>query len=435
MKKIVLLFLCLTVMGVHAARIVDGINYELNREEMYALVVKLDYPNKYSGDIVIPETIVIGEYEFDVLGIDEEAFEGCPITSISLPESIQLIDDNAFASCTKLTSIKLPDSVWGIGNEAFYNCRNVTELKLPRNEVLVLDCAFAYMQSLKEIVFPDEWTMIGYPETVTDFFKGCTSLKRIVLGKNIQAIYAGAFHECESLKEVICPADGVLEYIGEEAFAETGLESMRFLPKTVKHIDTDAFSECPNLKEFFIPASVEQLGGVNSLDYRCTSLVFEDTKVPLKLLGMDHSAFEEMYLGRPIESSQSYLPCGRNMLALKKLVFGASFSADTNWYFGNHVTDIYSYASNPAPIKCKFTDQTYDNATLYVPKGTKSAYASQSNFAPFFIINEMTDEQTGIHDMSDMHAGDATVYTMGGSRVRRPVRGLNIINGKKVLVK
>ena len=33
-------------MGVHAARIVDGINYELNREEMYALVVKLDYPNK-----------------------------------------------------------------------------------------------------------------------------------------------------------------------------------------------------------------------------------------------------------------------------------------------------------------------------------------------------------------------------------------------------
>ena len=40
----------------NAARIVNGINYELDRDNMIAYVVKLDYPQKYSGDIVIPRT-------------------------------------------------------------------------------------------------------------------------------------------------------------------------------------------------------------------------------------------------------------------------------------------------------------------------------------------------------------------------------------------
>lgn len=100
MKKILLVsILCAMAFSVNAARIIDGINYELNREEMYATVVKLDYPNKYSGDIVIPESVTVGDYEFTVLEVGKEAFEHCNITSVTFPESLLLINDNAFYDC------------------------------------------------------------------------------------------------------------------------------------------------------------------------------------------------------------------------------------------------------------------------------------------------------------------------------------------------
>ncbi len=56
MRRIVLAILCMMAISANGARIVNGINYELDRDNMIAYVVKLDYPQKYSGDIVIPRT-------------------------------------------------------------------------------------------------------------------------------------------------------------------------------------------------------------------------------------------------------------------------------------------------------------------------------------------------------------------------------------------
>ncbi len=405
MRKIFLTLLCIMAISANAARIVNGINYEINRDNMTAAVIKLDYPQKYTGDIVIPETIVIGDYEFDVVGISKEAFEGCNITSISLPNSVYYINDNAFADCTKLTSISLPDGIKIIGNEAFYNCRNVTNLKLPNNDVKILDRAFAYMQSLKELVFPDKWTELGY-ESCSDFFMGCTSLRKVVIGKGIVVIWSRAFYECESLNEVVCYDDGSLEAIGSEVFAYTAMTSMRFLPKTLTAIVGNAFDNCKGLTEAFIPASVVEYGA-GSYHYNCTTLVLEDTAVPLGVAKECYTNFKEMYLGRPIDESYNlpYSTSGinntknSNAWMIEKLTFGPNFKGGTKWQFGYGVKEIYSYVTDPSVITCKFTNNVYDNATLYVPKGTKAAYAAQSNFAPFFDIREMA----GKPDVGSVH--------------------------------
>ena len=415
MRRIVLAILCMMTIGANAARIVNGINYELNRDNMTAAVIKLDYPQKYTGDIVIPETIVIGDYEFDVVGISKEAFEGCNITSISLPNSVYYINDNAFADCTKLTSISLPDGIKIIGNEAFYNCRNVTNLKLPNNDVKILDRAFAYMQSLKELVFPDKWTELGY-ESCSDFFMGCTSLRKVVIGKGIVVIWSRAFYECESLNEVVCYDDGSLEAIGSEVFAYTAMTSMRFLPKTLTAIVGNAFDNCKGLTEAFIPASVVEYGA-GSYHYNCTTLVLEDTAVPLGVAKECYTNFKEMYLGRPIDESYNlpYSTSGinntknSNAWMIEKLTFGPYFKGGTKWQFGLGVKEIYSYVTDPSVITCKFSSNVYDNATLYVPKGTKAAYAAQSNFAPFFDIQEMAGGKPEVGTIFNLNIGGSEI--------------------------
>ena len=52
---------------------------------------------------------------------------------IILPDSVQKIDDFAFAHCATMTNIQIPDSVTEIGEYAFYNCVNLGNLTLPES--------------------------------------------------------------------------------------------------------------------------------------------------------------------------------------------------------------------------------------------------------------------------------------------------------------
>ena len=84
-----------------------------------------------------------------------------------------------------------------------------------------------------------------------------------------------------------------------------------------------------------------------------------------------------------------------------------------------------------------FTNTVYDNATLYVPTGTKSLYEKREPWNLFFYIAEM--DFTGIDEVFDEVKGEngevKTIYDLQGRKVEVPSEGLYIIDGKKVLVK
>lgn len=63
----------------------------------------------YSGDIVIPAEFDKSGTHYFVQEIGSCAFQFCDITSISLPNSIKHIDQNAFNGCILLKSIDIPD--------------------------------------------------------------------------------------------------------------------------------------------------------------------------------------------------------------------------------------------------------------------------------------------------------------------------------------
>lgn len=88
-------------------------------------------------------------------------------------------------------------------------------------------------------------------------FKGCVSLKKVVLPLGLRYIMQDAFKGCRKLEEVNIP-DGV-QYIGRYAFHRCHALKQAILPFSVQELGECAFLYCDNLKEVHIPG-VKRLG-------------------------------------------------------------------------------------------------------------------------------------------------------------------------------
>ena len=123
LRALLLSLAVLLSLPVLAAQVeIDGINYELNADAKQATVIK-KRSGKYSGKVVIPESVEHEGAAYSVTNIGDEAFYECfGLTSVTIPNSVTSIGDRAFYSCSRLTSITIPNSVTSIGRSAFYKC-------------------------------------------------------------------------------------------------------------------------------------------------------------------------------------------------------------------------------------------------------------------------------------------------------------------------
>lgn len=53
------------------------------------------------------------------------------LKSVTIPASVELIDESAFATCSNLESVKIESGVKTIGNEAFSGCDNLKNVEIP----------------------------------------------------------------------------------------------------------------------------------------------------------------------------------------------------------------------------------------------------------------------------------------------------------------
>ena len=162
-----------------------------------------------------------------VTTIGNEAFWGCPLTSVTIPSSVTTIGDWAFWGCP-LTSVTIPSSVTTIGNGAFSACGN-----------------------LESVIILDGVTTIGKWA-----FFGSYNLKSVIIPGSVTSIGDGAFRECRNLRSVTIPA-GVAT-IGNEAFWGCSLTSVT-IPSSVTTIGERAFQGC-SLTSVTIPPSVTTIG-------------------------------------------------------------------------------------------------------------------------------------------------------------------------------
>ena len=127
---------------------------------------------------------------------------------------------------------------------------------------------------------------------------------------------------------------------------------------------------------------------------------------------------------------------------LTSVTIGSGVTSIGNRAFNGVDVDIptvISLIENPFTITGKtslfstFTQKTFNNATLYVPKGTIDKYKATDGWKDFLFIEEGTP--TGIKVIENIQNKNATIYDLNGVRLSEPKKGINVINGQKVIVK
>lgn len=160
------------------------------------------YCESLDSNLVLPQNLTT---------IEKKAFLGCTsLTEVQFDDNLEEIGDFAFDSCSSLTKVILPEKVEHIGKSCFGCCDNLCEITLPESLTEIGGGAFS-LSKITRIVIPSKITIIDKKT-----FGGCSELSEVVLNDGLQRIEKNAFNSCTSLKEIYIPA--TVEYISEDAF-------------------------------------------------------------------------------------------------------------------------------------------------------------------------------------------------------------------------
>jgi len=136
------------------------------------------------GAVLIPATIE----DMPVLEIGANAFEGLSdagnttaarsITSLAIPDSVEVIGYAAFTNMGNLTRVTLPDGVKVIPMNTFNECRRLTTINLPASLETIEARAFRRCFELTDLVIPDNLTSVRFVRHDYDYyaFLGCQKL-------------------------------------------------------------------------------------------------------------------------------------------------------------------------------------------------------------------------------------------------------------------
>lgn len=198
--------------------------------------------------------VIVRDGDLKKIGID--AFRGCvSLKSVILPDGLQIIGKNAFRR-TGLETLHIPESVVNIGNQCFTECAELTEIRIPNGVDKIEDTTFMNCVKLAKVVLPEHLREIGI-----DAFRGCVSLESIELPGTIHVIYASAFYGSGLRKVVLSDTIGMIHN-----FAFAGCEQLASVIVTSKrnHIFKDnVFADCTSLSHIEFYGDVPSEWGEN----------------------------------------------------------------------------------------------------------------------------------------------------------------------------
>ncbi len=235
----------------------------------------------FAGALSIPATVSNGTATYNVRIIAANAFLGkTAITSISLPEGLQTIQQYAFSATGINTKVIIPASVTTLQWRIFEKCQSlaqvefaagsqlttmgdnvflgtaITSIALPNTLKAIPLEAFRNLPNLTNVTLPNAYESIG-----DRAFYNCGITGDISFPETLTKLGVNCFYGTKNLKTATFPDNTPVTAIPTGAFNYSGLQNVS-LPKNLKKIGDNAYSNCPNMGGFdlALPSSLESIG-------------------------------------------------------------------------------------------------------------------------------------------------------------------------------
>lgn len=202
---------------------------------------KLELVNK-SNTYYIKDDVIYNRFKTSVVG----TLNKIKSKRLELLEGIKTINRNSFWNCKGIEIIVFPESLNDIGYNPFVGCSNI-HFESKTQYYQVVD-GVLYNKDMSKIVCCPAWKAVGaihIPESVITLergaFSGCEAMTEIYL-YNVNIVNKSCFTNCTNLKKLYC--SDLVTYVGEWAFAYCeSLEEVSVHKGTI--IDNNAFLNCP----------------------------------------------------------------------------------------------------------------------------------------------------------------------------------------------
>ena len=418
-----------------ASVVVDGLAYDLNKQEMTATVVTDSYIGEngstilcgpYSGSIVVPEEITVDGVTYPVTELGKCCFAMRKIDSITLPSTLKKINYGGLSTVWGLKSITIPASVEEIESTAFTLNYDLEEIKIEEgNKHFVME---------GNMLLSADKTHFLYLLGATDWNKSID----LKLPATVKTIDDSALYGSAAVTSLTLPEG--LESIGVMGLGGISVSSIH-IPSSVKSIGESFMIFAENLKEI-------TLGEGNANFAMSNGMLLTKDMTELVLMPCIHDNYqipESVTTLRDasasgLQTTSFVIPDG--VKTLKKMVCAFSEMLETvvigsgveNWGEGafcycESIKSIYLRSENVVTPTSgyHFEEALYDTATLYVPTGTKGLYQGDPYWGQFKNIVEfsVTDIESVI-DRIDNSAIDR-IYTLDGAAQRSVRDGLQIL--------
>lgn len=186
-----------------------------------------------------------------VITIGNRAFLDTELKNILLPESLQVIESQAFRHASELVEINLPEGLVEIGRDAFRSCHALTSITIPSSVTTIGDAICNGVNLQEFIVAPSnshfkavDGVLMNYDGTeIVNYPTGRDG--SYTVPQDVTSIGESAFQFAYGMDELILN-EGLLE-IERWAFYDCAALTSITIPSSVKSIRTSAFERCQSL--------------------------------------------------------------------------------------------------------------------------------------------------------------------------------------------